>query len=226
FRFIDGRGIYISPNNVIALILYYLIESKRCDKNDTAVRTVATTHLIDEICQDYNLNFIETPVGFKHIAKAMLKGNVIIGGEESGGLSIKGHIPEKDGLLAGLVLIEIQSCLKKDHSSMHLSDYLEKIYKKYGRYYNRRIDIEIPPDKKTDIINYFLNLKDREIDGTKVASVSDKDGAKVIFEDKSWILVRASGTEPLIRCYIESKDKNSFNILLKFTEDTIVDLSK
>ncbi|MBM3710011.1 MAG: phosphoglucomutase/phosphomannomutase family protein, partial [Actinobacteria bacterium] len=230
FGVIDGKGIYISPNNVIAMMLYYLIESKRYKKDDTAVRTVATTHLIDEICNDNNLDLIETPVGFKHIAKIMLERNVLIGGEESGGLTIKGHIPEKDGLLAGLILIEIQSHLKRKYGFMSLSDYLEKIYKKYGKYYNRRIDIEIPSERKADVINYFINLKDnlkaRKIQNIKVTDVSDRDGAKVIFEDKSWLLVRASGTEPLIRCYIESKNSDFFFTLLEFTEDTINSLSQ
>jgi alpha-D-glucose phosphate-specific phosphoglucomutase len=224
FGVIDGKGSYISPNNVIAMILYYMIESRKYEKGDIAVRTIATTHLIDDICRYHNLGFIETPVGFKYIAKEMLNGNVIVGGEESGGLSIKGHIPEKDGLLAGLVLIEIQSYLKKKFNSMYLSDYLERIYNEYGTYYNKRIDIEVSPDKKYEIINYFLSLKNKKIENIKITDVSDKDGAKVIFKNKSWLLVRASGTEPLIRCYIESKDKDYFNILQKFTAKIIKDL--
>ena len=174
------------------------------------VRSVATTHLIDEICNDNGIAVVETPVGFKFIGEAMLGGNVIIGGEESGGLSIKGHIPEKDGLLACLKMLEIRAYLKKYKNSWHISDYLESIYDKYGHFYNIRLDIEVHQDKKQKIIQNFLNLEGQEINGIKVAGVSDIDGAKVVFENKSWMLVRASGTEPLIRCYIESPDCRIF----------------
>ena len=104
---------------------------------------------------------LETPVGFKYIARKMLEGNVLIGGEESGGLSIKGHIPEKDGLLANLLLLEIQSFLKIKKNSIYLSDYLDQIYEKYGSYYNIRLDIEVEPDKKNRIIDYFKNFSKR-----------------------------------------------------------------
>ncbi|MBM3705687.1 MAG: phosphoglucomutase/phosphomannomutase family protein, partial [Actinobacteria bacterium] len=213
FGAIDGRGAYIGPNNAIALILNYFIERKRHSSNDIAVRTVATTHLIDSICASAGIETVETPVGFKYIAKNMLEKNVLIGGEESGGLSIKGHIPEKDGLLANLLLLEIQSYLKIEKNSIYLSDYLEQVYKKHGRYYNVRLDIEVGPDKKNVIIDYFRNLSGGEISGKKVKKVITADGGKAVLEDGSWVLVRASGTEPLIRCYIESTDKKYFEEL-------------
>jgi len=224
FGAIDGKGHYISPNNAIALILYYFIERNRYSKKDVAVRTVATTHLIDSICTAGGIEAIETPVGFKYIAEKMLDGNVLIGGEESGGLSIKGHIPEKDGLLACLLLLEIQSYLKIYKNSIYLSDYLEEIYKKYGRYYNTRLDIEVEPGKKNSIIDYFRNLPGREISGKKVKKIIAIDGAKAVMEDKSWVLVRASGTEPLIRCYIESKDKKYFNDLQIYARKVISEI--
>ena len=224
FGIIDGRGVFINPNNVISLILYYLVKSKRFNSGDKAVRTVATTHLIDEICFDNNLEVLETPVGFKYICREMLKGNVIIGGEESGGLSIKGHIPEKDGLLAGLILIEIQSYLKKTNKNTYLSDYLNKIYDEFGVFYNTRLDIEIPGEKKDKVIEYFYKLKSKSILNIKITDIIDKDGVKVILENKSWILVRPSGTEPLIRCYIESTDKNYFEKMQNYVKDKINEL--
>jgi phosphomannomutase len=221
FGIIDGKGIFISPNNSIAIILNYLIETKQFDSNDIVARSVATTHLIDEICHDKGITVVETPVGFKFIGEAMLGGNVIIGGEESGGLSLKGHIPEKDGLLACLKMLEIQAYLKKFRDSWHISDYLESICDKYGRFYNIRLDIEVHQDKKQKIIQYFLNLEGQEINGIKVTGVSDIDGAKVVFKNKSWVLVRASGTEPLIRCYVESPDKQYFDSLAKYASGVI-----
>jgi alpha-D-glucose phosphate-specific phosphoglucomutase len=224
FGIIDGKGVFISPNNSIAIILNYLIETKQFHNKDVVVRSVATTHLIDEICKGNGITVVETPVGFKFIGEAMLGGNVIIGGEESGGLSLKGHIPEKDGLLACLKMMEIQAYLKKYRDSWHISDYLESIYDKYGHFYNVRLDIEIHQDKKHKIVQNFLNLGGQEINGIKVSGVSDIDGAKVVFENKSWILVRASGTEPLIRCYIESPDRQYFDSLQNYASELIRDI--
>jgi alpha-D-glucose phosphate-specific phosphoglucomutase len=224
FGVIDGKGVFLSPNNIISLILYHFIKTKRFSKNDIAVRTVATTHLIDEICEKYSLGVLETPVGFKYVCKAMRCGNVIIGGEESGGLSIKGHIPEKDGLVACLLLIEIQSYLIKNFKRMYLSDYMEKIYEEFGLYQNTRLDMEIPLEKKKQILKYFLNFKNKEISGMKVLRIVEKDGVKIIMENGSWVLVRPSGTEPLIRCYIESKDKNYFKFLKDFIKTNIDEL--
>jgi phosphomannomutase len=221
FGIIDGKGNYISPNNAIAIILYYLAENKRYETGDIAVRTIATTHLIDEIAASNNIGILETPVGFKYICNAMLKGNVVIGGEESGGLSIKGHIPEKDGLLADLLMLEIQAYLLKHQAGTYITDYLEGIYKKHGYFYSTRIDMEIPNDKKGKVIEFFMDLKGKTIDGNKVVSISDMDGARVTFANKSWVLVRASGTEPLIRCYIESMDKAYFDILQSFIKSSV-----
>lgn len=221
FGIIDGKGNYISPNYAISIILNYLVNEKRFDQGDIAVRTIATTHLIDEIANANDIGILETPVGFKYICKAMLKGNVLIGGEESGGLSIKGHIPEKDGLLADLLMLEIQSYLLKHQPGSHIIDYLESIYKKYGYFYSTRIDMDIPNDKKDRVIDFFMSLKGQFIDGAKVISITDIDGAKVVLSNKSWILVRASGTEPLIRCYIETRDSNYYDILQNFVRSSI-----
>lgn len=224
FGAFDAKGIFISPNIALSLVLYYLIETGRFSTGDFAVRTVATTHLIDEICKDNDLGIIETPVGFKFIGEQMLNGNVLIGGEESGGLSIKGHIPEKDGLLASLILIEIQSYLKKLYKGMHISDYMEIIYGKYGHFYNARLDIEVPLDKKAEVLEYFINFKEKSVKNINVEKIINTDGAKIILKNKSWFLVRASGTEPLIRCYIESRDKNFFKVLKNYVNNKVANL--
>jgi len=206
---------------LISIILNFMIETRSIDTGDIAVRTVATTHLIDDICASNNIEMLETPVGFKHIAEAMRKGNVIVGGEESGGLSIKGHIPEKDGILACLKILEIQSFLNKKTGTFYISDYLNNIYEKYGYYHNIRLDIEVSQKRKPQIIEYFLSMKNKDIENVKVKKIVDIDGAKLIFENKSWLLVRASGTEPLIRCYIESRDQAFFEKLKKFARNKI-----
>jgi len=227
FGVIDREGIFISPNNVISLILFYLASVKNINgKNYKAVRTVATTHLIDEICRKYEISVIETPVGFKYIGKEMQNRDVVIGGEESGGLSILGHIPEKDGILADLMLLEIQSYLKLFKDDISLSQYLEKIYQEFGNFYTERIDMEVPLERMNSIAQYFINLDGASINNVKITEILTKDGVKLILSNKSWFLIRASGTEPLIRCYIESRDKEFFNSLKNYVVEKIGNLKK
>ncbi len=224
FGVIDKKGVFLNPNNVISMCLHYLLKTREYGPDDKVVRSVATTHLLDSICLKNNIRLEEKPVGFKYIGKEMLGGNVIIGGEESGGLSIKGHIPEKDGLLAHIMLLEIQSYLIKEYGSFYLSDYLEKIYSEYGTFYNTRLDMEIPENKKMEVIRYFSGRLGAKIDSIEVVKLIDIDGAKIVFDNGSWILARASGTEPIIRCYIESGNKSFFDRLKDFTGKTIKDI--
>jgi len=221
FGAIDRRGVFLNPNNIISLCLYYLLSTRKYESDDFVARSIATTHLLDAICKEKNIKLVERPVGFKYIGQEMLSGNVIIGGEESGGLSIKGHIPEKDGLLAHLMLLEIQAFLKNKHEDYYLSDYLNDIYAKFGTFYNTRLDIKIPENKKMEVIGYFYELIGDKIEGRKAIELIDIDGAKIIFSDGSWVLIRASGTEPLIRCYIESTDKIFFQILIDYVHNSI-----
>ncbi len=224
FGVIDKKGVFLNPNNVISICLHYLLKTREYGPDDKVIRSVATTHLLDSICLKNNIRLEEKPVGFKYIGKEMLNGNVIIGGEESGGLSIKGHIPEKDGLLAHIMLLEIQSYLIKEYGSFYLSDYLEKIYSEYGTFYNTRLDMEIPENKKMEVIRYFSSRLGAKIDGVEVVELIDIDGAKIVFDNGSWILARASGTEPIIRCYIESGDESFFDRLKDFANNAIKDI--
>ncbi|MCX6347366.1 MAG: phosphoglucomutase/phosphomannomutase family protein [Actinobacteria bacterium] len=227
FGVIDNRGVFISPNNVISLILYYLAEVKQlCGSQFKAVRSVATTHLIDEICLKYKINIVETPVGFKYVGKEMQSGNAVIGGEESGGLSIIGHIPEKDGILACLLLLEIQSYLKLQKNNLSLSQYLENIYEEFGDFYTERIDMHVPLEKMAEIAEYFKNLSGSCIKNIKITEILTKDGVKLLLDNKSWFLIRASGTEPLIRCYIEARNKAFFEFLKNYINDKIESLKK
>ena len=221
FGVIDRKGVFLNPNNIISLCLYYLLLTRKYEEGDSVVRTVATTHLLDAICEKNNIKLIEKPVGFKYIGKEMLNGKIIIGGEESGGLSIKGHIPEKDGILANLLLLEIQAYLKNEYGNFYLSDYLNRIYEEFGTFYNTRLDLDIPEYRKKTIIEYFSGLNGYKLEKKTVKELVTVDGAKIIFDDGSWVLVRASGTEPLIRCYVESTDKDFFVLLKNFINTNI-----
>lgn len=217
FGVIDSAGVFLNPNKVISLIFYYLCSVKGYKgKGLKAVRTVATTHLIDEICKKFDIGLIETPVGFKYIAAEMIKGSVLIGGEESGGLSIQGHIPEKDGIAANLLLIEIQSYLKTHLDNISLSEYLNNINKELGYFFNERIDMEVPREKMAGIIDSFKKMKGSSVENIKISNILTKDGVKLLLENDAWVLLRLSGTEPLIRCYIESRDESFFNIFKQY----------
>ena len=206
FGVIDSNGSFISPNQVISLIYLHLLKNRGIKGN--AARTVATTHLIDRIAEHYGCSVIETPVGFKYIGNELYKGNAIIGGEESGGVSIEGHIPEKDGILAVSLMAEIRAV-----EGRTLSALLEEAYEKFGYYYTKRVDIHCTNEHKLD---FFKKIKDNmpeKIAGMKVTRYSDMDGFKFYLEDDSWALFRPSGTEPLVRIYMEAHTQERLTVL-------------
>lgn len=208
FGFIDGLGVVLSPNQILTLLAVHLI--KNHGMHGTIVRTVATTHALDAVAKYYGMPLVETPVGFKHIAVEMLKNKVVLGGEESGGLSVYGHVPEKDGILADLLLTEMTAYEKKP-----LSQVLKNIYKKHGYYYSLRIDLHYPQDKKEKLLQSLKTKPPRSIAGLPVKKVNSKDGVKLLLSGGSWLLIRPSGTEPLIRIYIESLSRKKFTELKK-----------
>ncbi|MBI4744579.1 MAG: phosphoglucomutase/phosphomannomutase family protein [Actinobacteria bacterium] len=211
FGVIDSKGVYLSPNKVLTILADYLLETRKI--KGSIVRTVATTHLLDRIAKHNNLNLIETPVGFKYVGEIMRKEAVVIGGEESGGLSVNGHIPEKDGLLACLLLVEATAYNKKP-----LSETLKDIYNRYGQLLSKRLDIEYPLDKK----ELLTKLKDNPPADLAIEKLIDIDGVKYILKDESWMLIRPSGTEPLIRIYIEAENEEK----LKKLEDIAMEIVK
>jgi alpha-D-glucose phosphate-specific phosphoglucomutase len=206
FGVVDYDGTYIKPNQVISLIAVHLLKNRGL--KGAIVRTVATTHLLDEIAKEYGVDAVEVPVGFKYIAQEMMKRPVVVGGEESGGLSIQGHIPEKDGLLADLLLAEMMAFEKKP-----LTELLGEIYDKYGQFYSKRIDIHLTPETKDKFLENLKENPPENIEGDKLVNINDIDGTKMIFESGDWILARPSGTEPLVRVYIESRDEARFSNL-------------
>ncbi len=209
FGVVDSLGKYLTPNQAISLCTYYLLKVKR--EKGKVVRTVATTHLLDKIAQSFGVEVIETPVGFKYIAQEMLKDEVIIGGEESGGLSIKNHIPEKDGILADLILTEIFAYYKRP-----LSLLMEDIYQEYGHFFTKRLDIKLPLEEKEKIISKLESSPPVKVNDLKVEKVETRDGVKLFLKDGSWILIRPSGTEPLVRVYLEASSKGKIKDLESF----------
>jgi alpha-D-glucose phosphate-specific phosphoglucomutase len=199
FGIITNQGEYLSPNQVLFLLLDHLVEDKGLTGG--VVRTVATTHMLDRIASKNDLEVFETPVGFKYIGNIMLEEEIIIGGEESGGLSIKGHIPEKDGLLACALMVEM--VMKRGKK---LSEIIKDVEEKYGKLISERLDIECSPEEKPKVIKRIEEFNVDKIAGKKIIERIKKDGMKFVLEDGSWCLMRPSGTEPLIRIYVETSD--------------------
>ena len=193
FGVINENGEYVSPNEIIAILLKYL-QSKGIE--GAVVKTVGSSLLLDNVAKKLGVDVIETAVGFKHVGETMRLNKVIIGGEESGGLSIAGHIPEKDGLIANLLIMEVMSATGKK-----LTELQDEIYELAGcRFYTDRIDLRTENVKP--VIEYYKGLK--SIGDYEVTDIDLKDGVKLMLGDKTKILVRPSGTEPLLRIYFET----------------------
>ncbi len=212
FGIIDSDGTYITPNQVIALLFLHLIESRGW--KGSVVRTVATTHLIDAIAAKHNIPVHVTPVGFKYIGEWMEKEKVIIGGEESGGLSILGHVPEKDGIIACLLIAEMVAQREEP-----IRETLAHIAKTYGTYYTDRVDLRLTPEKKDKIWHELIHHPHTSFAGIKVVETQQIDGVGWQLEDGSFTLVRPSGTEPLLRCYAETTSLDKLELLKKAFKD-------
>jgi alpha-D-glucose phosphate-specific phosphoglucomutase len=198
FGIIDATGAYLLPNDVLALLARYLIEVRGL--KGAIARTVSTTTLLDRIAERYGIPVIETPVGFKYQAQAMLEQQAFLAGEESGGLSIAGHIPEKDGILACLLMAELTA-----HYGKPLTAVQEDIHTEYGRLYTRRLDIKCTPETKEKVLEKLKTFSPKVIGRHKVIASTKIDGSKFILDNRSWVLVRPSGTEALFRIYAEAE---------------------
>ena len=198
FGIIDADGTYITPNEVLAILFDHLLNTR--DWKGCVVRTVATTHLIDAIAKAHNVPLRETPVGFKYIAEIMAQEPIIIGGEESGGLTVHGHVPEKDGVLACLLMAEVVASEGKT-----LSAVLKRLYQQYGAFYSDRLNLKLRDGLKEVMTAKLKDNPPTEIAGQKVTDIVRKDGTKFILANGEWLMVRFSGTEPLMRCYMEAR---------------------
>jgi phosphoglucomutase len=198
FGIIDSDGTYITPNEVLAILFEHLLNTR--DWKGCVVRTVATTHLLDAIAKAHNVPLRETPVGFKYIAEIMAKEPIIIGGEESGGLTVHGHVPEKDGILACLLMAEVVA-----KEGKNLGAVLKGLYQQYGGFYTDRLNLKLRDGLKEVMTAKLKDNPPNEIAGRKVSEVVRKDGTKFILENGEWLMVRFSGTEPLMRCYLEAR---------------------
>jgi alpha-D-glucose phosphate-specific phosphoglucomutase len=206
----DEHGNFVDPHRIMALALKYLVEKRGW--GGAVVRTVSTTRMIDRLAARYGLNVYETPVGFNHIADYMMSEDVLIGGEESGGISFKGHIPEGDGPIMGLLLVEIVAA---SHKSLRVL--VEELLNDVGPAFYERADLRLShPVAKTEMTSFLTEKAPAEIGGQKIVDVSSRDGVKYITSDDSWLLIRPSGTEPVLRVYAEGRSQQMVKDLLGY----------
>lgn len=197
---IDEKGHFIHPNEVLLLLYYYLLEYKGW--KGSVVRNIATTHLLDKVAADHGEKSFEVPVGFKHISSQMEADDSLLGGESSGGLTIRGHIKGKDGVFASSLLVEMISVTGKK-----LSEMLDEIYAKYGYAYTAEGDCTFKASEKEALYNKIYIEKQLPEFEHEIEKVSYEDGAKVYFKNGGWVIARFSGTEPLLRIFSEMEDQ-------------------
>ncbi len=211
---VDEAGEFVSTQIVYALLLLHTIRNKKVD--GAVAKTVSTTYLVDRIAKKEGRKLFKTPVGFKYIADLFLKEKIAFGGEESGGYGFGFHIPERDGLLSGLMILEMMLLTGKS-----LIELVEDLFKEFGTAYYKRVDLKVEGDEGRKLVE---SLRDKPFDniiGEPIKEVDKTDGIKFILEDDSWLLLRASGTEPVLRIYAEAPTKEKLEKLIEFGKNLI-----
>lgn len=196
FGIIDDRNRFVSPNAIIALLAIYLKRYRNIPGG--LARSVATTHLIDSIARKLDVPLYETPVGFKYIGELILADKIAVGGEESAGMSMYRHLPEKDGILACLLVAEMVG-----RTGRKIPQLIEEMHAEFGRYYSKRVDLKLTPQLRESLSSKLSDPPAR-INGLEVHDVNTTDGVKLIFNEQTWLLFRVSGTEPVARVYAEA----------------------
>ena len=203
----DEQGQPLTPLQIFALLALYLFEVR--GERGPIVRTVTTTSMLNKLGQIYNVPVYETKVGFKYVAPIMMSENALIGGEESSGFGFRGHIPERDGILAGLYLLDLMSRLHKSPSQL-----IEYLYSKVGPHHYNRVDLEFPAADREKIIGRVATAPPTRVGSLDVIKLNTADGYHFTLSDGSWLLVRFSGTEPILRIYAEAASLEQANSMI------------
>jgi phosphomannomutase len=203
----DGKGNYLSTHQLICLLLHHFIVNRK--GKGRVVKALTTTSMVDKICADYGFEMTETGVGFKYIAAEMIKGDVMLGAEESGGIGFQGHIPERDGIAAGLMLLELLATERISVNKM-----IAALDKKYGPHKYDRIDTHFPLEKRGALMEFLKKNPPAKLLRSPLKEVKSYDGVKFVSEDSSWLMLRGSGTEPILRIYAEGRSENDVRKLL------------
>ncbi len=214
FGIVDGDGTFIQPNYIIALLFDYLVETRGW-RNGVA-KSVATTNLINALAEHHKVPLYETPVGFKYIGELIIADKIAIGGEESAGLTIRGHVPEKDGVIAGLLVAEMVATRGKS-----LGVQLKELFAKVGSFYPVRENFRLTAEVKAAFTEK-MKADPTELGGRRVAQIVRTDGLKLILEDGSWVCYRLSGTEPVVRAYTEARSEQDMESLKAAAEKFVM----
>ena len=206
---IDEKGHFLTQLQVFALLCLYLLEIR--GERGALVKTITSTSMLDRLGELYKVPVYETPVGFKYVAPVMISKNALIGGEESGGYGFRGHIPERDAIPAGLYFLDFMVKTGKTPSQL-----LSYLYSKVGEHYYDRIDLHFPEENRQAIIKSVRDGAPKSIENVKVARLDTQDGFRFILADNSWLLIRFSGTEPILRIYAETNDTERVKRMLQF----------
>jgi alpha-D-glucose phosphate-specific phosphoglucomutase len=205
---VDAKGEFVDPHRIFSLILRHLVEQR--GGRGSVVKTVSTTQLLNRLSQHYQLPLHETPVGFNHICAWMLKEDVLMGGEESGGMTIRDHIPDGDGILMGLLLLELLAYQRKP-----LHQIIDELMQVFGTFYYGRNDVRTRAFDKKELTHKLTSEAPDRILDQPVVQVNNSDGVKYLLGDDSWLLIRPSGTEPVLRIYAEARNRHDVQQLLK-----------
>ncbi|MCW4054349.1 MAG: phosphoglucomutase/phosphomannomutase family protein [Candidatus Bathyarchaeota archaeon] len=203
----DQNGTFFSANQLLPLLFSYLVKTGR---RGGLVRTVATTHFADRIAESFGLPVYEVPVGFKFVGQYLREKDVLMGAEESGGMSFEGHVPEKDGIFTCVKVVEMRAVAGK---SLH--QLFSELQSKYGTCVNRRVSVPCAENLKEPLMERLASEVPDQVGGFKVMSLSRIDGVKIILEGARWLLIRSSGTEPIIRVYAEASDEKNLDAILE-----------
>jgi phosphomannomutase len=204
---VDRDGRFIDSHKIFAILLKHLAEDLKV--SGEVVKTFSTTTMIDKLARKYGFPLHVTPIGFKYICEHMLARDVLIGGEESGGIGIKGHLPERDGILNSLLLAEVMA-----DRGRTLGELVEELSREFGPHYYDRMDLEVEREAIERVFQGLRHDRVKKIAGLEITSVDELDGFKMIFDDSTWLLVRASGTENLLRLYAEAPSRELVKALL------------
>ncbi len=202
----DEKGRFVDSHKILSLLAKYLSQEK--GMTGSIVRTFSTTDMLDKIGRKYGLPVETMKIGFKYVAPRIIEGDVLVGGEESGGIAVKGHIPERDGIYIGLTIVEMMMARKRT-----LSELVEEIQEEFGPYYFARRDLHTSPERKEEFLDMMEHRRPETLAGEAVRRVEDLDGVKFRFDD-GWLMFRASGTEPVLRIYAEASTQKRADSLV------------
>jgi phosphomannomutase len=203
---VDEKGNFVDSHRIFAILLKYLIERKHM--RGAVAKSLSVSELIVKMCDHYNVRLLETPVGFKHLCKLMTERDIIIAGEESGGIAVKGHLPERDGIFVGFLLAEVMAVRRKK-----LSELVNELFNEFGEHHFGRIDKHLTAEQKERVMKFFTG-KPKKVGVFEITKTDTTDGVK-LFTKNGWMLIRASGTEPLIRFYAEADSPKKVLQMLK-----------